>query len=402
MFAMTSFGAKIDDSINIGGGLYVFKVFCQVYHWIGSLCPSAREAPRFLQLYIYDTKNEVENRMRHFGGIDNTNLDPEIVQGLIHFLDAHNELVGGRLFQQYLVGVFCSIKQNRLDYIRNNQSDIRSDHLSGLYDAISRGEQDGYELGNPQFFITFTCNLNWPEIKRYMAQYPELTTSDRVDIVCRVFEQKIQDLLAFLKKEQIFGCVTGVIMEYLVNISKRRAFWSLNENILKISVLTTNTPYLSKKIRRIRACTHQRPRRTQDQYVIWDNEDVHDLRSVETEFPAIVFNDTLTSEATLSCEPTVSSLNDNKIDFRISFDESDDEDYTRDISTDEDFLGPPLSYTLIRDLVLRLCHRMMAHSISGRSHASEKVPAGPARQEGDAGGVAEEALVALGGGDEDE
>ncbi|GJV88382.1 hypothetical protein Tco_1532320 [Tanacetum coccineum] len=60
---------------------------------------------------------------------------------------------------------------------------------------------------------------------------------------------------------------------------------------------------------------------------IWDNEDVHDLGSVETEFPAIVFNDTLTSEATLSCEPTVSSLN-NEIEFRISFDESDDEDYT--------------------------------------------------------------------------
>ncbi|GJT28361.1 reverse transcriptase domain-containing protein [Tanacetum coccineum] len=37
---------------------------------------------------------------------------------------------------------------------------------------------------------------------------------------------------------------------------------------------------------------------------IWDNEDVHDLGSVETEFPAIVFNDTLTSEAALSCEPT--------------------------------------------------------------------------------------------------
>ncbi|GJT36483.1 hypothetical protein Tco_0926902 [Tanacetum coccineum] len=30
----------------------------------------------------------------------------------------------------------------------------------------------------------------------------------------------------------------------------------------------------------------------------------------------------------LSCEPTVSPLNDNEIDFRISFDESDDEDYT--------------------------------------------------------------------------
>nr|GEU57177.1 hypothetical protein [Tanacetum cinerariifolium] len=59
---------------------------------------------------------------------------------------------------------------------------------------------------------------------------------------------------------------------------------------------------------------------------IWDNEDVHDLRSIEIEFSAIVFNDTLTYKAPLPCEPTVSSLND-EIDFRLSFDESDDEDY---------------------------------------------------------------------------
>nr|GEX82305.1 hypothetical protein [Tanacetum cinerariifolium] len=59
---------------------------------------------------------------------------------------------------------------------------------------------------------------------------------------------------------------------------------------------------------------------------IWYDEDVLDLRLVEHEFPSIVFNDSLTSNETLSCEPTVSSLND-EIDFRISFDESDDEDY---------------------------------------------------------------------------
>nr|GEW10394.1 hypothetical protein [Tanacetum cinerariifolium] len=58
---------------------------------------------------------------------------------------------------------------------------------------------------------------------------------------------------------------------------------------------------------------------------IWNDEDVHDLRSVEIEFPAIVYNGALTSEVTLSCEPTISPL---KTDFRISFDESDDEDYT--------------------------------------------------------------------------
>ncbi|GJS35031.1 hypothetical protein Tco_0533413 [Tanacetum coccineum] len=48
----------------------------------------------------------------------------------------------------------------------------------------------------------------------------------------------------------------------------------------------------------------------------------------ETATYVIVFNDTLTSEAALSCEPTVSSLNNDEINFRISFDESDDEDCT--------------------------------------------------------------------------
>nr|GEX49133.1 hypothetical protein [Tanacetum cinerariifolium] len=40
---------------------------------------------------------------------------------------------------------------------------------------------------------------------------------------------------------------------------------------------------------------------------IWYDEDVHDLRSVETKFPAIVFNDALTFEVMLSCEPTDST-----------------------------------------------------------------------------------------------
>ncbi|GJU83002.1 DNA helicase [Tanacetum coccineum] len=176
------------------------------------LCCGGGEPPRFLQLYIYNTDNELQNKMHHFGGIDNSQLEPGIVEGLIHFLDAHNELVqlfrtardkcreldipefkirlynaegardyelptsntwgkrltmlayyryqlhfrlqqydllfrGGRLFQQYVVGVFCAVEQNRLDYIRKKQNDIRSDYLSGLYDAISRGERDGYEVG---------------------------------------------------------------------------------------------------------------------------------------------------------------------------------------------------------------------------------------------------------------
>ncbi|PWA59840.1 DNA topoisomerase 2 [Artemisia annua] len=38
MFAMTSFGANIDKSINDGRGPYVFKVSGQIYHRIGALC----------------------------------------------------------------------------------------------------------------------------------------------------------------------------------------------------------------------------------------------------------------------------------------------------------------------------------------------------------------------------
>nr|GEV18347.1 hypothetical protein [Tanacetum cinerariifolium] len=48
----------------------------------------------------------------------------------------------------------------------------------------------------------------------------------------------------------------------------------------------------------------------------------------ETKFLAIVLDNLLTSDAALSCGPMISPLNNNKIDFRISFDESDDEDYT--------------------------------------------------------------------------
>ncbi|GJT90966.1 hypothetical protein Tco_1079811 [Tanacetum coccineum] len=73
-------------------GPYVFKISGQLYHWIGSLCPAEGEPPRFLQLYIYDTDNEVDNHMSHFGG-NNSGLRRDIVEGLIDLLDTHNALV---------------------------------------------------------------------------------------------------------------------------------------------------------------------------------------------------------------------------------------------------------------------------------------------------------------------
>ncbi|KAJ9561491.1 hypothetical protein OSB04_006651 [Centaurea solstitialis] len=98
MFAMTSFGAKVDDSINNGSGPFVFKVEGQISYWIGCLCPLDDDNPRFLQMYIYDTDNEIENRLRHFTKDKCQQLEPEIVEQLLQLLDAHNELV--KLFRK--------------------------------------------------------------------------------------------------------------------------------------------------------------------------------------------------------------------------------------------------------------------------------------------------------------
>ncbi|GKB51203.1 hypothetical protein Tco_0901956 [Tanacetum coccineum] len=46
-----------------------------------------------------------------------------------------------------------------------------------------------------------------------------------------------------------------LIMEYLVKISKKACDLELKQRNMKITVLTTNTPYPSRKIRRICACT---------------------------------------------------------------------------------------------------------------------------------------------------
>ncbi|GKA66108.1 hypothetical protein Tco_0765916 [Tanacetum coccineum] len=58
---------------------------------------------------------------------------------------------------------------------------------------------------------------------------------------------------------------------------------------------------------------------------------------------------------------------------RHILDKEDLRDYWIGISSAGDFLGTAPSYTAIRDLILRLCHRLIACSIAGRSQALEKV-----------------------------
>ena len=68
MFSFTSLGGKIDHSINNGRGPFVFRMSGENYHRIGDIVPEPGQAPKFSQLYIIDTSNEIKNRLDAYAG----------------------------------------------------------------------------------------------------------------------------------------------------------------------------------------------------------------------------------------------------------------------------------------------------------------------------------------------
>ncbi|GJQ89639.1 DNA helicase [Tanacetum coccineum] len=287
--------------------------------------------------YTYTDFRDSDQSCRHCGDsfwIHNSDLDPQMVEGLIHFLDSYNELVqlfkttrdkcreldipefkirfyndqgargyvfttsntlGAMVFKSGITSntVFDVIIQHK-DGPPQRVNKFHPSYMSLQFPLLFIYGQSGYHtdlklrsadgrgrarritmlayyryqlhfclqqygllfrdgrlfqqyvvdalaicrrLGNPQFFITFTCNVNWPEIKRFMAQYPELTDSDRTDVMCWIFEQKIQSFVTFLKDERIFGNVIGVLT---VEFQKRglphchTLLWVDSESTIKI------------------------------------------------------------------------------------------------------------------------------------------------------------------------
>ena len=86
--AFTSCGGKIDRTVNNGRGPPVFKINGINHHLIGSLLPDQGQPPEFSQMYIFDTQNEVKNRIKAVKARDC--IDPDILRGLIGMLDEYN------------------------------------------------------------------------------------------------------------------------------------------------------------------------------------------------------------------------------------------------------------------------------------------------------------------------
>nr|KAJ0194151.1 hypothetical protein LSAT_V11C800449280 [Lactuca sativa] len=72
--------------------------------------------------------------------------------------------------------------------------------LQNYLDAMSLCKWFGY----PDFFITFTCNPKWPEVKRFLKDI-SLQPEDRPDILCRLFKIKLDSFIKDLRENHIFG-----------------------------------------------------------------------------------------------------------------------------------------------------------------------------------------------------
>jgi hypothetical protein len=164
--------------------------------------------------------------------------------------DSFNIIVhSGRLFQQYVVDVWAAVEQNRVNYLRFNQDQIRASLYSGLQDHVHL--QDEVDLnnlgqrivlpssftGSPRYmqqkfqdamaiarffkkigiFATMTANPNWPEILRVLKEGE--APADRPDVVSRVFQLKKKAFMEDLIKRGVLGHVVAHI--HTIEFQKR-------------------------------------------------------------------------------------------------------------------------------------------------------------------------------------
>ena len=138
-----------------------------------------------------------------------------------------------QLFHQFIVDMYAKIESERLLYIRLNQTRLRSEEYIHLRDAVLSDSdpnnlgkmvilpssvtgsprhmheytQDAMtyvkKYGRPDLFVTFTCNPSWPEITSNLLSGQKST--DRHDIIARVFKLKLTSMMNLITKSCVFG-----------------------------------------------------------------------------------------------------------------------------------------------------------------------------------------------------
>jgi len=164
--------------------------------------------------------------------------------------DGFNQfLSAGKLTQQYLVDAYVKTEANRLNFCRQNQAALRVEKYSGLMDHLHnesskkgllpgkaiilpssfqgspRNMQQNYQdamaivrkYGKPDLFITVTCNPKWNEIQDNLKSGQ--SAEFRPDLVARVFQLKLKEILKDIKSRHIFGVPTAIV--HVIEFQKR-------------------------------------------------------------------------------------------------------------------------------------------------------------------------------------
>ena len=147
-------------------------------------------------------------------------------------ITADTLLYGGMLFQQYLCDQYLKVEEQRINWQRFNQVQLKAASYSGLMDAVAANEenevgqhiilsssftgsprylQQNYhdamavvrQAGKPDLFITMTANPNWREITENL--HPGQKPHDRPDLITRVFYAKMKQKMQDIIKYGIFG-----------------------------------------------------------------------------------------------------------------------------------------------------------------------------------------------------
>ncbi|GJR99339.1 hypothetical protein Tco_0315848 [Tanacetum coccineum] len=101
----------------------------------------------------------------------------------------------------------------------------------------------------------------------------------------------LHKLISMVEKNE-FDFTLPLIMEHFVKISKKARILELKRRYKKNYVLTSNTPYSSRKIRRIYACSSQETTKNKDLYVVsrrllyteFNKGTIYTFRNLEQEF----------------------------------------------------------------------------------------------------------------------
>ncbi|CAN1261642.1 hypothetical protein LINPERPRIM_LOCUS10928 [Linum perenne] len=75
-----------------GGDPYIFSISGQIFHRLGSLIPTEGMPPKFAQMFVFDTANEIKHRMNSFPS-DINDISEQIIKELKDMFDEHNVLV---------------------------------------------------------------------------------------------------------------------------------------------------------------------------------------------------------------------------------------------------------------------------------------------------------------------